>query len=73
MIKFTLTIWVCSFLSMPSVCMPPAQSPILYDSWYQCSLAAHKESLKLMPQLGYKYINDNKIATRYMCVPEDTI
>ena len=55
------------------MCLPPVTYPQTYNSWYQCSLAAHKESLKLMPQLGYKYINDNKIATRYMCVPEDTI
>ena len=73
MIKFTLILWVCSFLGTVSVCLPPMPSPILYDSWYQCTRAAHAESLKLMPQLGYKYINDNKIATRYMCVPEDTI
>ena len=73
MIKFTLTLWVCSFLSMPSMCLPPISYSQTYDSWYQCSMAAHKESLKLMPRLGYKYINDNAIATRYTCEPEELI
>ena len=67
MIKFTLTIWVCSFLTMPSVCMPPVLSPVLYNSWYECSRAAHQQSVKVLSKLGYKEVNENKIATRYMC------
>ena len=73
MIKFTLTIWVCSFLSAQSVCMPPAQSPILYDSWYECSRAAHHESIKIYSKLGFKLVNDNKLATRYTCRPDTSI
>ena len=73
MIKFTLTIWVCSFLSAQSVCMPPAQSPILYDSWYECSRAAHQESIKIYSKLGFKLVNDNKLATRYTCQVDDSI
>ena len=45
--KFILTIWVCSFLG-GQVCMPPIQSPIMYDSWYECSRAAHHESVKII-------------------------
>jgi len=67
MIKFTLTIWVCSFLSMPSVCMAPMESKILYNSWYECARSAHQESIKIYSRLGYKYVNENKIATRYTC------
>ena len=55
------------------MCLPPISYPQTYDSWYECSMAAHKESLKLMPKLGYKYINDNAIATRYTCRPEELI
>ena len=73
MIKFTLTIWVCSFLSMPSVCMPPAQSPILYDSWYECSRAAHQESLKIMSKLGYRVVNKDQIAMKYRCKQTSSI
>jgi hypothetical protein len=72
MIKFTLIIWVCSFLQ-GEVCMPPIQSPIIYNSWYECSRAAHKESLLLMTRMGYKYINDNKVAMKYRCKEVTTI
>ena len=66
MIKFTLIIWVCSFLG-GQVCMPPIKSPVVYDSWYECSRAAHKESLKIMSKLGYKVVNKDKIAMKYRC------
>jgi hypothetical protein len=72
MIKFTLVIWVCSFLG-GQVCMPPTQSPILYNSWYECSRAAHKESLHILSKIGYKRVNDNKIATRYTCRLVDSV
>ena len=72
MIKFTLIIWVCSFLGQ-NMCMAPVQSPILYDSWYECSRAAHQESIKIYSKMGYKIINDGKIATRYTCTAVSSI
>jgi len=66
MIKFTLTIWVCSFLG-GQLCMPPIQSPVMYNSWYECSRAAHQESMKMMSNLGYKVVNRDKIAMKYRC------
>ena len=66
MIKFTLTIWVCSFLG-GQLCMPPIQSSVMYDSWYECSRAAHKESLQILSKIGYKAINKGKIAMKYNC------
>ena len=65
--KFMLVIWVCSFLGGKTACMPPIQFPILYNSWYECSRTAHKESIRIYTKLGFKYVNDNKIATRYSC------
>jgi len=72
MIKFTLTIWVCSFLQ-GQVCMPPIQSPVMYDSWYECSRAAHKESLKIMSKLGYTVVNKDQIAMKYRCKESSSI
>ena len=72
MIKFKLIIWVCSFLGQ-QVCMPPIESPILYNSWYECSREAHKESLQILSNLGYKTVNEGKIAMKYMCVPAKSI
>ena len=70
--KFILTIWVCSFLG-GQVCMPPIQAPILYDSWYECSRAAHKESLKMMSNLGYNVVNKSQIAMKYRCKEASSI
>ena len=64
--KFILTIWVCSFLGGQK-CLPPIQSPTMYDSWYECARAAHKESLKIMSKLGYKTVNEARIAMKYSC------
>jgi len=72
MIKFTLTLWVCSFLGQ-NICLPPVQSPILYDSWYECSRAAHRESIKIYSKLGYTVVNDSRLATRYTCQVEESI
>ena len=72
MIKFTLTLWVCSFLGQ-NLCLPPIQPIILYDSWYECSRAAHQQSIKIYSKLGYKVVNENKLATRYTCQVLDSI
>ena len=72
MTKFTLMIWVCSFLG-GEICLPPIQSPITYNSWYECSRAAHHESVKIMSNLGYKIVNRDKIATKYRCKEDSSI
>jgi len=64
--KFTLIIWVCSFLG-GQVCMPPIQSPVIYNSWYECSRTAHQESLKIISKLGYKKVNEAHLAMKYRC------
>ena len=65
--KFTLIIWVCSFLGNPAACLAPMEYPKLFNSWYECALAAHTESKKIYSKLGFRYVNENKIATRYTC------
>ena len=72
MIKFTLILWVCSFLGQ-NMCMAPIESPTLYNSWYECSRAAHKESIKILSTIGYKAINDSRIAMRYTCTEVSSI
>ena len=72
MVKFTLIIWVCSFLG-EHMCMAPVKSPILYDSWYECSRAAHQESIKIYSKLGYKIVNKGRLATRYTCTAASSI
>jgi len=64
--KFILIIWVCSFIQ-GNACMAPIEYPTLYDSWYECSRNAQVESMKLMSKMGYKYVNDYRVGTKYHC------
>ena len=64
--KNILIIWVCSFIQ-GNACMAPVQYPALYNSWYECSRDAHVESVKLMSRMGYKYVNEYRIGTKYSC------
>jgi len=71
--KYILIIWVCSFLGVQPACLPPREYPVPFNSWYECSRAAHQQSLLLMTKMGYKYINDNKVAMKYICQKESSI
>ena len=73
MIKFTLIIWVCSFLGEGSSCLPPVEFPTRFNSWYECSRTAHKESLLLISKMGFKYINEHKMAIKYSCIEGPSI
>ena len=47
--------------------MAPIEYPILYDSWYECSRAAHQKSISVMSKIGYKNVDDYQIGTKYTC------
>ena len=66
MIKFSLTIWVCSFLA-GTQCMPPVTYPQVYDSWLECSKVAHTQSIKLLEEFDVDFVNENHIGMKYMC------
>ena len=65
--KFVLMIWVCSYLGQ-NLCMTPIESKILYDSWYECSREAHTQSKKILANMGFKVVNDARLATKYNCM-----
>ena len=73
MVKFSLVMWVCSFLGQGGACLPPMKYPVQFDSWYECSRTAHKESVKILSKLGYKYVNENEIGMKYSCRKVSTI
>ena len=64
--KYILIIWVCSFIQ-GNACMAPMESPKLYNSWYECSVAAHQESIALMQKMGYANVNKYQVGTKYSC------
>jgi len=51
----------------------PHKNPTLYNSWYECSRAAHVESVKLLSKMGYKNVNDYKVGLKYHCKAINTI
>ena len=51
MIKFSLIIWVCSFLEGQQ-CLPPMEFPKQFDTWYECTRGAHSEALLMISKLG---------------------
>ena len=70
--KYVLILWVCSFVNNNG-CLPPMESSKLYDSWYECSIAAHKESVSLLQKMGYADVNRYQVGTKYICKPTKTI
>ena len=69
--KYILIIWVCSFVNNNG-CLPPVESPKLFDSWYECSITAHKESTSLLQTMGYANVNRYQVGTKYTCKPVQT-
>ena len=71
MIKFTLIIWVCSFTAGTN-CMPPINFPTMYDSWKECTIAAHTESISIIEASDPEFFNKNKVGMKYVCRPART-
>ena len=66
MVKFTLIIWVCSFLA-GAQCMAPITYPQVYDSWVECSRTAHLMSIEIMDTFDPDFVNKYEIAMKYSC------
>ena len=47
--------------------MPPITYPQVYDSWLECSKAAHIESIKLMESLDPDFVNKYEVGMKYNC------
>ena len=69
--KYMLLIWLCSFATGQN-CIGPKEYPTMYNSWYECARDAHKESQTLLAKAGYKYVNENQLATKYTCIAVPT-
>ena len=63
--KFILIISLCSFIN--NQCLPPAQIQGDYNSWKECTLAAIEISKQLIIAQEDTFINNNKVATKFMC------
>ena len=64
--KYFLILWVCSF-GNPIECGPAMQSPIIYNSWSECSKGAYIESWNILNKMKPELIDEHRIGTRYTC------
>ena len=64
-VKFILLISLCSFIN--NKCLPPIEVKVEYNSWKECTTAALEISKKLIISQEDTFINNNKVATKFMC------
>ena len=64
-VKFILLISLCSFIN--NQCLPPIEVKVEYNSWKECTTAALEISKQLIIAQEDTFINNNKVATKFMC------
>jgi len=64
-VKFTLIIFLCSFIN--DQCLPPQEIKQPYNSWKECTLAALEISTEIIRLQEEEFVNNNKIATKFIC------
>jgi hypothetical protein len=47
--------------------MAPITYPDIYDSWLECSKAAHLESVKLLENSDLDFVNKYEVGMKYVC------
>ena len=63
--KFILIMSLCSFIN--NQCLSPVQIDGDYNSWKECTLAALELSKEIIIAQENTFINDNKVATKFIC------
>ena len=63
--KFTLIIFLCSFIN--NECLPPQEIKQHYNSWKECTIAALEISKEIIIAQEDIFVNDNKVATQFTC------
>ena len=69
--KFILTMSLCSFVN--NQCLPPVQIQTEYNSCKDCTIEALKISEQHLNTQKIEDVNAAKLATKYMCIPEQII
>ena len=47
--------------------MNPITYPGVYDSWMECSKAAHLMSIEIMDSFDPDFVNENQVGMKYNC------
>jgi len=69
--NFILTISLCSFIN--NQCLPPVVIEQLFPSWKECTIAALDISKQLVITQKDAFVNEKKIATKFMCTKQEQV
>ena len=65
MIKFILTIQLCSMVHMD--CMKEFQSNIVFNSYYECMHVGYASSINTLNNMGQQFVDRIKIVVKFSC------
>ena len=65
MIKFILTVQLCSIVHMD--CMKEFQSNIVFNSYYECMVSGYERSINTLNNMGEQFVDRTKIVVKFSC------
>ena len=63
--KFTLVMQVCSFVL--GTCDIPMERSMPFNSYEQCAISGHLNSLQVIKELGPEFTNEYQTIVRHWC------
>ena len=63
--KFILVMQICSFVL--GICDVPMERSMPFNSYHECSMSGHLNSIKVMQDLGDEFTNENRTVVRHWC------
>ena len=65
MIKFILTVQLCSIIHMD--CMKEFQSNVVFNSYYECMVSGYARSINTLNDMGEQFVDRTKIVVKFSC------
>ena len=65
MIKFILTVQLCSMVHMD--CMKEFQSNVVFNSYYECMVSGYARSINTLNNMGEQFVGRTKIVVKFSC------
>ena len=63
--KFILVMQICSFAL--GTCDVAMERAMPFNSYHECSMSGHLNSIKVMQDLGDEFTNENRTVVRHWC------
>ena len=71
--KLSLVLIICSAVN--STCLPPMNTGLNYDTWYDCMVGGSQQSIEFLIASDPYHINENELFIKFSCIEniEETI